>query len=712
MRNLSAIEQARRVQGNNASGRARCHAPVSGHRHAQHTAPRQVRNRSQHSTWVRQATVAPLLVATLFIAPHLVTVANASTRPERPFPLSMGLSEPLATQQPAWSMTPFFGPELGTIWPSSAVAAEAQGETTAFHFLAELLSGYFSNPCTDPDADANGAWRATHPPGRSVPSTFTDIQQQQAQQMVTWLQSPRPPVSSGAEQALADTWASAQAASDGWAVFSPQVTTLDALADKADLEQYLCTGALLGRGGPVGIHRALGQYLLAAGANLPSASSEDLFALDDNHPDVHVHRARIATLLANTGLPQVQCASAAAVCHTMEKTMAQASMGLGKVSLAQAQHQAPAFAWATLWQTLGLDTSARVYVDLPAFQQMGTMLQTHALQDWKYFLRYQQAVQAEPFIVPPNDDGARIRQLDDPAVAGPALSAVYAQRCDPQRIEMAKDMLAALVAQFKEDVVHSALDAADRTRIRTALDTLHLQTVGEGGHQTWAGTSPTASYLANVQALRSSQAQRNAQALRNATASTPFSLQKSAHHLFAAANCVQAEVMVTQATINGLLDTFGDSPEGRWATLGSVLGHEIAHCLPVIGGLSTDATRVFERRAEAIRQRVENIQVNGLAVDAALVGEEVGCDLSGHSAARRAGMAEAEAEGRTFDEVLFFRVAAQLHAAHPTASQLATLLASDHPPPSVRAGLVREVEGFEAAHGCTPAPRAPFNRVI
>lgn len=604
-------------------------------------------------------------------------------------------------------VVPFFGPELDSAWPLPLINAE--GDASAVGTIGHLMEYYFSDPCIDPDTAANSGWRAMHPGGRRVTTRFSEIRRRQAEDRISQLRTLPLPTDSPAKQALRNTWASAYSTNKSWTAFSDQSANIDQLADRAGVEQHLCAAMIKGQSALLTLEHVLGMHVLDATPTLPPSSSERVYALDDDANEVQDHLATLASLLVDSGMPAALCAPAAATCHAMEKIVAQSGSGLSHLDLAGAQSQAPSFPWATLWSSLELDQQVALYINVPTFRGLGQLLDTRSVEDWKCFLRYQEALQAQPYIAPPGSVRL-IGQLDQPDIGDAVFSAMYAESFLPERAKLTSDMLAAIVAQFIADIRGSAFAPADQDLLCDALDSLkvHLGTSGAG--QTWPGTSAKASFLHNIQALRTAQLDHHLQAVRQGIL-LPGMIQ-STHHLYSAVSCQDAQVVVTRAMINGILDAFGESLEGRWATLGSLLGHEVAHCLTDVTGLSPQAHAMLQQRKEAVRQRVESTYYLGPALDASQITDEAACDLSGMATARRAGQAQAALQARTFDDVVFFQKAAELHAANPTPSQLKALSTASHPPPAFRAALVREVAGFETAHGCTPGARAPFGHVL
>jgi len=601
----------------------------------------------------------------------------------------------------------FLGPELDAAWPLPLTGSDSDG--SAMGIFGHLVDAYFADPCTHPDTAANGAWKALHPPGQRTTTRFTAIQTQQTEEAISWLEASALPADSAAQRALADTWASAHSSRNGWSAFSSQSTHIDQLADRQAVEHRLCATLIDGKSPLLRFDSVLGQFVLDVELSLPPSSSERVYELEAITPEAAAHIAAVSDLLAASGLPPAAGSSAAAACHAMEKAVHQATMTLFRLDLAGAQRHVPAFPWATLWSRLGLNPSTALNINTGMFHVLGDLLDTRPVEDWKGFLRYQEALLAQAYI-DPKDHSALLGQLDQLGIGDTALSALYTQHFAPARGQLAKDMLSDIVAQFTADIRSSALGQADQDLLRTTLGSLALNMGDAGSGRSWAGTAANATFLHNMQALRAAELSNDVQALVQGRAIAP--LTQPTHRLAAFVSCRTGDVILTRATINGVLDTFGDSLEGRWATLGSMLGHEVAHCLTEVNGLSAEALALFEQRGQAVQQRIENTPFSGPALNASRIAEEAACDLSGLATARRAGQMQASLQGRSFDDALFFHRAAQLHAANPTPSQRSRLSTGMHPPPETRASLVREVAGFEAAHTCDPSPRAPFNRVL
>lgn len=601
--------------------------------------------------------------------------------------------------------------------PSNALHADsatpdADPPQGVIGLLRQLLMGWAADPCGDLDGHANGAWRAQHAPGSPLVSAVSVMQQSQREALLQAL-SRASVDAGGVEAVLAALWNSALSEEGRcWTTFDPQAAAIAALASREQVERHLCDGLANGREQMLGFRSLFGHGILTAALALQPDAAEAGYGEAADHPAAVAYQQRIAALLLKAGVDALQAPQRAAVIFQMESRLAAVADALDPHDLASAAAALPAFPWSRVWQALGLPADTALYMNLDGCRALLQLLDDHDVADWRGMLLYQEARDAVEFIEASRLPHQLLRQLDHPRVAGLALSDWFAQHVDPAHAPRAQQVFAALKQQFLQDIAVSALDAADRATASAALQAAVLRLDHRGGGARWDGITGTTSFLHNVQVCR-----RASTRLGLASLLAPGGgegVLPSAHRVFLASDIQHGEVAMSAAFLAGILADAGAGREAQWGQLGTVLGHELGHILANLRNLGPAGEQLLAQRDMAIQQRIGDVDLDagGVRLDPARVSEEVGCDLSGISAARRAGRAEAEAAGASFDDARFFEATAHLHAAHPTPSQQQYSGGGYHPPERVRAGLARHVAGFERAFDCDPRPTAPFDRVI
>ncbi len=618
--------------------------------------------------------------------------ASASTAPV-PLPLAFhpDLFEPLV--QP-----------LETLANAEALAVAEESGGAGSSLLWQGIAAWFASPCSQLDSYVNGFWKLQHPAGHEIPSRFAEMRYRSAESLLPLAQQASVGAG-GAEAALAATWAAAaDPAGRSWSHFQPQRDALAALGSRADIEQHLCEGMLRGQESVLGLQRFFLKGVLAAGFALGSPD-DAVYGLPTSHPDVLAYRDRIADLLGRSGMTPTAAATAADTVLAMERTLAQAPAQLNAYTLSQAESALPGFAWRTVWQSLGLDPMASLHITMESCRKLDVLLQQRSPADWRAFLHYHQARRAQRYLLGGVEPRERLEQLDESRGGRLLLSAWYGQRMAPGLTVRALAMFDAIRQVFIDDLAMSALPDVDRASLHAALEAVQLVFDDAGQQVPWDGFIGSASHLANMQAL-DALATRNDLAIIQGLPDS--SIAGPAHHLSLGTNVIDQRVRLSPA----LLDSLGQlsaSREDLWGMLGPMLGHEIAHLLGEARDLSPEAEALMAREDTAIRQRIGDMWIDHTHLNATRVQEEAACDLRGISAARRAGQAEAEAAGESFDLQRFFLAAAGLHAANPTERQLRRQVAEDdHPPGPFRAELGRFVHGFDSTFGCTPRPTQPF----
>lgn len=587
-----------------------------------------------------------------------------------------------------------------------AVAEESGGGGSSL--LWQGIAAWFATPCSQLDNYVNGFWKLEHPPAREIPTRFADMRHRCSASLLTMAQQASA-TAGNAEAALAATWAAAaDPAGRQWSHFQPQRDAIAALASRADIEQHLCQGILRGQESVLGLERVFRNGILATDFALGSRDVA-IYSLSISHPDVLAYRHRIADLLRASGMASAAAAAAADNVMEMERTLAQAPAQLDSYSLVQAEAALPEFAWQTVWQSLGLDPMTALYITMESCRKLDLLLEQRPLADWQAFLQYHQARRAQRYLQGGFQPQERLEQLEASRGGRLLLSAWYGQRMAPALTAPALAMFDAIRQVFIDDLALSALPEADRASLQAGLEAVQLVFDDAGQQVRWDGFIGSASHLANMQAL-DALATRNDLAIIEGLADS--SIAGPAHHLSLGTNVNDQRVRLSPALLHGL-EQLGASREERWGTLGLMLGHEIAHVMGDAGELSAEAEALMAREDTAIGQRIGDLWVDDIHLNATRVEQEAACDLRGISAARRAGQAEADAAGEPFDLPRFFLATAGLHAANPTRRQLRRQVAEDaHPPGPFRAGLARLVQGFDSAFGCTPRPTQPFDHLF
>lgn len=604
------------------------------------------------------------------------------------------------------------------LWPAatldSAMLAMRLLQSPGVRGFARAWSAVVSaDPCTDVDTFVNGFWKLSHPPQRGHRSLVGEgqraIHDGLAKRLSALAQAPPP--SSPVARVLRDAWASGQRpASRAWTAFAPQAAAIAALATRQAIEAHVCAGLGDGRESILAFDTLAGMPLLLADTALLPEGERGVYVAAPADPAVVSHVRGIRSLLKRAGLPEADAAARAPAVLLMESRLAGAADDVYEVDLAAASAAVPGFPWSRIWATLGLQAGHKLFTQLELCNALEALLHVHDTGDWRAWLLYQEARRAMSFIEYPPGEAALLQRLDREDVARAALGAWYALGSDGGRGHRAQQLLDGVRGQFRHDVAFSALPAADRQRIDARLAAVRLQVVGGDANAAWQDTAADAPFLQHVHGLR--RADRRAALERLGAPSDRGTSTLAAHHFMLGNDVADDAIVATPGLLDFLQQACAGRAEAEWAMLGAMLGHELGHTLANVEGLSPRARSLWAQQETAIGQRIDDIVAGGQRLDIGVVLEEVGCDLRGISAARRAGRAEAAADGQAFDDRVFFEAAARLHAANLTPAQLQAALAHAHPPAPVRAGLVRHVKGFDDAFGCAPRPTSAFDRVI
>ena len=589
-----------------------------------------------------------------------------------------------------------------------AVAEESLGAGGSIFW--QTLEAWFANPCKALDQHANGFWKLQNPPAARPPSFIAEVQQALSVQVRTRMVGASA-AGTGAERVLALVLSNGLDASAGrWDATQVRFDAISALASRDDVERHIVTALVDGNPLVLALHRWRQHGVLAPGLPAYHDAVTPVHGYPPEHPAVAAEKAAIASLLARAGVPAAELAAAADTVLAMEAEIANAAQDLRSMTPQEAQQRLPDLPWREMWQAIQIDPATPLYLEFGAFEALARLLRERPVEDWRRMLTCQQARRVHLWLAnagTPEGVHARLEQTR----GGPLLlSSWYADAADPQPLTRAQAMFSALASVFAEDVAASGLPAGDRQRLAERFAATKLTLEAAGRTIDWNRFAPSRSFVEDLIALEALVIQDDLRIIRGG--SGPAIDTGFAHRLIM--RMYEGEELVHVSP--GLVNTLGggDGPrERRWGWLGAMMGHELAHVLAEEAGLSAQARTFMAGEEAALRQRIDDLWIDDVHLDAAAVLEEAGSDLRGLSAARRAGRAEAEAAGEPFDDRAFFLAAAGLHAANPTARQLRSQIAEEaHPPGPFRAELGRLVAGFGDAFGCEPRPTAPFDYIL
>ncbi len=591
---------------------------------------------------------------------------------------------------------------------------EELDEIPVVAMILALWNWATADPCKGFDAYANGGFKLSHPMTSPMASAIEQARVHVGERLIAQLQT-IPDDATGTAGMLRTLYTSAlqaiaqHASGQGWVAFAPQADAIAALATTADVIRHFCSGPVAGRESVLGLSLVFDEAVVSA-----QVAGEGLAPLLGRAADdtlMRSHLDGVIGLLVRAGMTAADAARKAPVVHAMTMHLVNATTvdHIQRVDLAAAGSSVPGFPFDVLWQQLGVDPATSLYITPATCAAVVELLATHAIEDWRAFLLYQEANRAAPCIEMSADPARILAQLDQPHAAGAALGQLYANGTDPARERHAQALFSQLRATFIEDVAASALSPADQKVLADALAWSQLQ--WEAAPVDWlpVALDQRGSYLGHLQALQQAM---TAAGLRRLGQPATVGVQGRGAHEFALAFDLHSKVVaLSPAMLDALWDGVDGADDARCGAIGSALGHELAHLVEDVA-LSNAGKALRQQQGRAILQRVDGRAIGPERVDGTRVLDEVAADLRGASAAHRVCEAAATAEGRRFDPAAFFQGAAAVHAANPSRRQLQASLQSTHPPGPVRADLLAEVRGFEAAFGCDPAPRNPFHRVI
>ena len=589
-----------------------------------------------------------------------------------------------------------------------AVAEESAGGGRSL--VWQTLAAWFADPCTDLDQYANGFWKLSHPPAVSPPSFFSEALRTLSAEVHARL-SPASTAGSGPERVVAHLCANAlDSRASGWAASQPRFDDIAKLASRRDIERHIVAAVVGGNPLVLELHRFGRDGVLAPGLPTRQGAASTVHDPGTSQAALEADKAAMAVLLERAGVPAAELQAAADTVSAMEAALATAAPNLAWLTLQEAQRRLPDLPWGALWQVIGIDPDVPIYLELGAFGALSSLLRDHSVRDWQRLLGCQQARRVQAGLTGERTLEDVVSRLQYRRGGQLLLSSWFSTTVQPDVVGRAQAMFTALRQVFDEDIRGSALPAVDRQRLADRFASVALAVDVAGSALEWDRFVPSGSFLDDLQSLDALATRDDLRIIRTAQ-HAPIDA-RPAHDLVMYMLVRENSVHVSPALL-GLLGSADLPRETRWGRLGAMLGHELGHVLGKARGLSTAGEAFMAREDAALRQRVADLWVDDIQLNATAARDEVGCDLRGLSAARRAGQAEAAAAGERFDDRAFFLAAATLQATHPTARQLRDQVdRQPHPPGPFRAELGRFMEGFQRAFGCEPRPSAPFDRIL
>jgi len=578
-----------------------------------------------------------------------------------------------------------------------------------------LVRALDTDPCEDFDEHVNGVWRLEHPASdKRLVSAWNQRLARVPDQIIALMQ--RDPSSlSGAGKAIADVHVSAMkvdAARDGLMPFQPALNAIAALKDAHSIGNHICDGISNGKGAVLGISALFGMGVL--GNDLPMPRPAAFYALGADHEQCKAYIGQIAAQLVHTGMDATVAADRAKTVFGMEARLVGAGGKGTVVDRRSAQRLMPGFPWMHLWDNvLRLKPGQALYVQEGFCNEIGKMLKDVDVPSWQAFLTSQRARRAFPCLGS-TYSGLAItpmsvyRRLDHHEVGSSALSDVYLDTLAPGLEHRARYVFEAVRGQYRDDIAASAFSDDDRRVLSDAIASAHFTWARHQPDDRWVGvTSPDASYLANMEAMRHAAAAARIDAIRNDA--VPLAPPWFAHEDMVGILADTGELSVSPASLQGL----PEDREGQWATLGFIFGHELGHLVnDARGRLSSAGKVLLDRENEAIRQRYDGLELGSFKLNATATLDENSSDLRSLGIAYRLGLKHANAVGEAFDGARFYEEYAKMVAANPTAKQLGEMQNEPHAPHAIRANTAMQVRGFGKAFNCPPGPRLPVSGIF
>ncbi len=608
------------------------------------------------------------------------------------------------------SLTAGMPASLAELASDEALEVAEQSLGGGSSLLWQAIAAWFADPCSNLDQYANGFWKIQHPPAM-VPPNFFSLAGQALSAELRSRMGQASVNGADAEYVLATLRDGASAFStDPWEQTRPFFDATNALTDRAGIEHCLVSAVANGNPLLLTVDRLLRYGVFAAGPLAGDGGSLAAHAPDATDTAIAREKASIRSLLVAAGVAAADASSAAEKVFAMEALLVNASPQLQAATLEQARNLLPGLPWVQLWQVIGKEPGSSMFLELGTLGALATLLRDHGVDDWKLLLLCQQARSTQSLALAARTPDTLLAYLASHRGGMLLLSSWYGARFDPHTAHVAATVFAGLKQIFVDDVAASALPASDRQLLIERISTARLTWDVAGTAVSWGRFSASGSFLRDIQSLA---ALATAEDLRVLGLAEDEAVQETpAHRLEVHTQGLEGHVHVSPSLLASLAG-HGAAREVRWARLGAMLGHELAHVMSSARGLSEAGSARMAEENALIREWLTALSVDGIALDVSAVENEAACDLRGLNAARRAGRVEADGVGEAFDDRVFFTAAAALHAANPTARQLRDQVARDeHPPAPFRAELGRFLDGFAAAFGCSAPTGGPFARIL
>ena len=263
------------------------------------------------------------------------------------------------------------------------------------------------NACADFDGHVNGKWLAANaiPGDRTSWGTFEMLDERsQAVQRQLAEQAAAKANASGIDKLVGDFWATGMDAAkinaQGLAPLKAELDAIAALADTAQIAEYLRTSAAKGRNPLFGFGAEADfknssmnmAFAMQGGLGLPDKS----YYFDAMHKDkLAAYQSHIAKVLELSGVAAADAATQAKDVVAFETRLAKVSksseelsrdVGLyyNPVTLADADKLAPNFPWTRFFESQGVAAPAQFSLAMPAFhEEVSKMLADVPAAQWQ-----------------------------------------------------------------------------------------------------------------------------------------------------------------------------------------------------------------------------------------------------------------------------------------------------------------------------------------
>ncbi len=278
------------------------------------------------------------------------------------------------------------------------------------------------NACADFDGHVNGKWLAANaiPGDRTSWGTFEMLDERsQAVQRQLAEQAAAKANASGIDKLVGDFWATGMDAAkinaQGLAPLKAELDAIAALADTAQIAEYLRTSAAKGRNPLFGFgaeadfkNSAMNiAYAMQGGLGLPDKS----YYFDAMHKDkLAAYQAHVAKILELSGVAAADAAAQAKDVVAFETRLAKVSKSseelsrdvalyYNPVSLADADKLSPNFPWTKFFESQGVAAPAQFSLAIPAFHaEVSKMLADVPAAQWQSYLRFHAVDSASPYL--------------------------------------------------------------------------------------------------------------------------------------------------------------------------------------------------------------------------------------------------------------------------------------------------------------------------